>query len=258
MSQEMSRSPTPRVPAVDAARGGRQPWRALYADAATFLSRGLLGGLICGVVIGGVGGRLAMFVLRLTSDDSLRGAETDDGFIIGSFTGDTLFLVIATGLLGAAGGLVYLGVRGWFPRPWRAVAYALLGATFGGTVIIEPGGVDFTELEPLSLAVAFFVVLPAAYGAAVSVVTERLLRAGRSPTTWRMVLGLLPLALLVAGGPIGLALFAIGALAIAGNREGRVGQVWRSTPVTWLGRTGIAIAIGLSGFALMRDVGAVL
>lgn len=70
-----------------------------------------------------------MFVLRLTSDDSLRGVETDDRFIIGSSTGDTLFLVIARGVVGAAGGLVYLRVRDWFPTQWRAVTYALLGAS---------------------------------------------------------------------------------------------------------------------------------
>ena len=116
---------------MDVAARGRQPWRVLYADAATFLSRGLLAGLICGLVIGGVGGRLAMLILRLTSDGGLHGRETDDGFIIGNLTGDTLFLLIAAGLLGAAGGLAYLVVREWLPLRWRATAYALLGRSEG-------------------------------------------------------------------------------------------------------------------------------
>ncbi|MSQ41560.1 MAG: hypothetical protein EXR65_00755 [Dehalococcoidia bacterium] len=246
-------------PGAEAVTGGRQPWRALYADAATFLSRGLVAGLICGLVIGGVGGRLAMFALRLTSGGALRGVETDDGFIIGSFTGATLFLVIVTGFLGAAGGLAYLGVCEWVPPRWRAAVYALLGATLGGAAVIRPEGVDFTELEPLRLAVAFFVILPAAYGAAVSLLAERLVRAPRAPGALRIVLLVLPFGLLATGGgPFGLAALALGMGASAANRAGGVARAWRSAPATWAGRAGLLGVFGLSGVALLRDVGAVL
>ena len=37
-----------------------------------------------------------MLMLRLTSDPTLRGLETDDGFVIGRFSGDTVFLLILT------------------------------------------------------------------------------------------------------------------------------------------------------------------
>jgi hypothetical protein len=40
-------------------------------------------GFLAGVLIGGVGGRLAMLALRLTSGPSLHGVSTDDGFTIG-------------------------------------------------------------------------------------------------------------------------------------------------------------------------------
>ena len=40
-------------------------------------------GAVAGLAIGGVGGRLAMLLLRLTSDPSLRGLPTDDDFTIG-------------------------------------------------------------------------------------------------------------------------------------------------------------------------------
>jgi hypothetical protein len=88
-----------------AVHGGstRRSWKAVYVDALNFTSPGILAGLLCGGLIGGVGGRLAMFILRLTSSDSLHGVETDDGFTIGSFTGATVFLVIATAFLGAFG-----------------------------------------------------------------------------------------------------------------------------------------------------------
>ena len=38
---------------------------------------------MAGLLVGGVGGRVAMLLLRLTSDPRLRGLETDDGFTIG-------------------------------------------------------------------------------------------------------------------------------------------------------------------------------
>jgi hypothetical protein len=40
-----------------------------------------------------VGGRLAMLLLRLTSDPVLRGVSTDDGFTIGRFSAQTIFLL---------------------------------------------------------------------------------------------------------------------------------------------------------------------
>jgi hypothetical protein len=117
-------------------------------SAATFLSRGLCWGLVAGAAIGGVGGRLAMLVLRLTSDDSVRGVESDDGFVIGRFSSETIFLVVLAALLGAIGGLVYLLVREWLPRNWRAVAFGSLRNCCGSS-IISPDGVDFTVLSPL-------------------------------------------------------------------------------------------------------------
>ena len=63
------------------------PTKGWKADAG-FLGRWILlgagAGAISGALIGGVGGRIAMLVLRLTSSDLLRGAITDDGFEIGA------------------------------------------------------------------------------------------------------------------------------------------------------------------------------
>ena len=72
------------------------------------VSIGVSTGTVAGLVIGGVGGRLAMFVLRLTSSPSLHGVETDDGFTIGEFSLATLFLLLVTAAIGVLAGLVYL------------------------------------------------------------------------------------------------------------------------------------------------------
>ena len=117
-----------------------------------------------------------MFVLRVTSDTSLHGVKTDDDFIIGRFSAETLFLIIATAALGVLGGIVYLGVRTWLPERQRAPLAGVFGGIVGGALVISPDGLDFTRLEPLPLAVAMFIALPALYGATMSLFVERLLR----------------------------------------------------------------------------------
>lgn len=139
----------------------QEDWKPAARVAMARLAAGLWGGFLCGAVIGGVGGRLAMFVLRLTSDPSLSGRETDDEFIIGSFTGATFFLVALTAILGIMGGLFYLAVRNWFPQRVRPIVMGVLAGVVGGALVVRPDGIDFTELEPLPLAIAMFVALPA-------------------------------------------------------------------------------------------------
>jgi hypothetical protein len=245
------------VPVLD--HSHRRPWRAVYADAASMLSVGSLAGLVCGALVGGVGGRLAMFILRLTSDDALHGLATDDGFTIGAFTAATVFLVLFAALLGAVGGLVYLGARERLPARWRPLLFGLFGATVGGALFIHPDGTDFTLLEPLWLAVALFVLLPAAYGVALSLLTERLLRATRwQRSRWRWV-ALLPAGLaLLALGLSGLGVLLLSGLLIGATRSDRVVALWRSVPVTWLGRAAFVAALGIGGVVLARAVAAIL
>ncbi|MGA8987068.1 hypothetical protein, partial [Aeromicrobium sp.] len=46
----------------------------------------ILAGVPVGIIVIGGGSRLAMFLLRLTSDDSVIGLTSDDGFTIGQFS----------------------------------------------------------------------------------------------------------------------------------------------------------------------------
>src|SRR5439155_915438 len=92
-------------------------------------SRGALWGLLCGAVVGGIGGRVAMLILRLTSNDSVIGIKSDDDFVIGRFSTETIFLLVIAAVLGAAGGFVYLLAREWLPRRGRAAVGALLVVT---------------------------------------------------------------------------------------------------------------------------------
>lgn len=176
-------------------------------------------GLIAGFVIGGIGGRIAMLILRLTSEPSLHGLQTDDGFTIGIVSGATMFLLIVTTLGGVIGGLAYLSVRSWLPERLRPWLFGSLAAVVGGARIIRPEGIDFSRLEPLSLAVVMFVAIPAAYGVATSLLAERFLK---KPSASRFA------------------------------------SVRSSAAVTWLGRAGLA-AVGIaSTVELARDVAAIL
>ncbi len=227
-------------------------WRDLASPGAT-LAAGVTGGFVPGALIGGVGGRLAMLLLRLTSDPALNGATTDDGFIIGRVSAETLFLLGVTAGLGILGGLVYLIVRGWIPERRRVVVMTLFFGLVGGGSLLRPHGIDFTELSPLPLAVAMFVAIPTAYGAAMTWLTERLLREGsplrRRPWAW--VAGLAPL---VAANIVGVLVLvvAMGVLLVRRSRPSAV-AVWHSPVATWIGRALLAAAAIAGGAKLVRD-----
>jgi len=243
--------------ALDAKAEREERWRRDIRLAATNLASGMWAGLLAGFVIGGIGGRLAMFVLRLTSDPSLKGVESDDGFIIGSFTGSTFFLLIFAAILGLVGGMFYLLIREWMPQRVRPVAMGVFGAAVGGSEIVHPDGIDFQELEPASLAIAMFVVIPALYGVAMSLLTERLLRSAEERSKRRLILILASLLPLLALGPFGilvmLVLFGIWSGLWLLNQYVPVGRAWRSEPAAWLGRIALAAIVVLTTIDLVQD-----
>jgi len=214
------------------------------------VAAGVAGGLLAGALVGGIGGRLAMLLLRATSSPALHGRQTDDGFVIGQVSGNTLFLVILTMALGVVGGLVYLAIRPWIPARHRVWTMAVLGGVVGGATFIHPEGVDFLLLEPLWLAVALFALLPAAYGALLSVLVERWLAAdSRLQTSRFWLIGLIPLAVLALTGVAGLGL-VVGMVVLwaLGWLEPGLASAWRSRPITWAGR---ACLVGVTGYALV-------
>ena len=132
-------------------------------------------GLGLGVLVGGVVGRLMMFLLvRLNPENA--GSVSDDGFVMGQFTvSGSLNLLLVGGFLGTVGGFVYAGARHLtFGPPWFRVVSVTLGAGLPlGALIVSTEGVDFTLLSPPELAVAMFVGIPALYGLLLAVVAER-------------------------------------------------------------------------------------
>lgn len=231
------------------------------------LAAGLAAGGAAGALVGGVGGRVAMLLLRLTSDPALHGSTTDDGFVIGIVSTSTIFLLVLTTIIGATVGVLYLLVRPWLPerqRPWVA---GLLGATVGGAGILRPGGVDFTLLEPLPLAVAMFIAIPAGVGVVTSLLAERFLSPGSVIRRSRAALATLLLAIPVALLPLTAGLSAPGIVGPAALASAlvrlllfgrRLARAWSSPSVRWIGRGLLALAAAVSTVALVRDVSAIL
>jgi hypothetical protein len=140
-----------------------------------------LAGISTGVVVAGIGSRVAMLVLRLTSHDRVIGMQSDDDFTIGRFTFlGTYNLVVLCAVFGVFGAALYQWVRPWLIGP-RWFRYATVGSACGaviGSMLIHADGIDFRALTPTWLAIAMFVALPFAFGVAISWTVDRLDREG--------------------------------------------------------------------------------
>jgi hypothetical protein len=227
-------------------------------EAGRKLFAGGLGGLLCGLIVGGVGGRLAMFLLRLTSGPEVIGVTSDDGFTIGLFTGSTVFLLGGTAITGAMLGVVYLMLRRYLPDRFRAL---LTVAVVGGALIIKPGGVDFTRLEPRWLAVASFVLLPGLFGFALSKVVDRLLKhRTRYGLPWLALAGAAFVLILIGtegGGSLALVVTVLLAVLlgwIASTKVPTLRKLPSSAPVVWIARTAMLAGGLFAASDLAKDI----
>lgn len=139
----------------------------------------LFAGGVLGALIGGVGGRIVMYLLIRLSP-AADGVTSDDGFEMGRFTlGGSLNLVAVATILGVVGAVLYLLVRWLLFGPWwfRVLSVTLAAGVGVGNLLVHTDGVDFTLLEPALVSALAFIAVPAAYGAALTVVAERWLLA---------------------------------------------------------------------------------
>ena len=233
------------------------PRPALLDDARVVGWRFVVGagaGAIVGVVIGGIGGRLAMLVLRLGSDDALRGADTDDGFTIGIVSTSTFFLLMVTAGLGAVTGVIYVAGRNALPVRGRAWFVGAVVALVFGADAVNPSSFDFSALEPKAFAVAAFTLLPGIAAFTIVTVVERLLRvAPWSNVPLAVVLSLAALVLNV----VLIAVAVVVGVALALRRSpvlaGRIQSVARVVVPIAL----VVVAVR-SGIVLWRDANELL
>ena len=149
------------------------------------LGLGLLAGAVSGLVAGGIGGRLFMLVLARLNPQA-KGALSDDGFVMGQFTlSGTLNLLLVATVLGAVGGLVWVGIRGlrFGPRWWRTLSMPFGATVVIGAMMVHSDGVDFTLLEPPLLGVVLALFVPLLATVLVTVLGDYWI--GNDQTTWQ-------------------------------------------------------------------------
>jgi hypothetical protein len=234
---------------------GRISWRIEAVRAARRLAAVTALGALLGLLVGGVGGRLAMMLLaRLNTEVS--GITSDDGFTIGQFTlSDTAGLLVLTTFIGVFGAGVYVVVRPLMigPRWFQVLSVAGGAGVVAGAVIVHTDGVDFRLLDPAWLAIALFVAIPGAYAALLTLVAEPLLEA--NSRLWRTALlpTLAPLVLWVPLAPmlVALALAWVARQWMGGTPLGAA--VLRHPAVPWVARLGLAVLFVLGAVDLTRD-----
>jgi hypothetical protein len=238
---------------------------ATWGAGASHLGTASLAGLIAGVLVGGLLGRVAMRISGFAAGPSMVGARTENGNPVGDITlGGTLALVVFVGIAtGLLGGILYALMEPWLRRlrPWHGLVFGVaLLAAFGFTVF-DPFNFDFARFGPAPLNVAMFASLFVAFGVATAWVFDRL-RAlpAMSGTIARAVdlLALLSLATAafvvvasVADGASGNTLVALaifGALALAAVVR------WRGLPL----QLGYACLVGALALGATRTIDNVL
>ncbi len=152
------------------------------------VARGGLAGLIAGIVMGGVGGRLVMRVSGLI-DPSARGRFTEGGARVGEVTlAGTVGLVVFVGILsGLLIGVIWVVTRPWLPSRGgrRYAASAAIAVAMGARLAVEGRNIDFLILDPALGQAALFVALAALTGVFVAAVDgwlERRLPPARGGT----------------------------------------------------------------------------
>jgi hypothetical protein len=285
---------------VERATATRWGIRAIVWSAAKLVRAmgiGALAGLVAGVVVGGLGGRLAMKAVALGAGPGARGMMTENGNRIGAFTADgTLFLLINGALVGLPGGFLYMALRPWLPRAGRrrglAFGALLLGAC--GASVIEGENFDFHRFGVPALNVGLFAALFLLFGLLVAPVADYADRrfpavpprgAVRLGTIGAYLvlagcalLGLLPVALAIVVGLLGrgeastdfrvalvlfLALLAGSLLARllpphAGERGGAPADPWRHPRKRAAVAAVAAIAVLIGLGLLLRAIAAIL
>jgi hypothetical protein len=160
-------------------------------------------GIVAGVLVAGLGGRLFMRVMAATSGNGAQGKLTEAEEVVGDITFDgTLGFVIFVGIaFPLVASLMYLAVRHFLPNPVAlggAIFGVILLGGFGVTDPMSPDNVDFDILEPLWLAVVGITALALLFGVTFAALAARFDRAVRPLSAgWRHAWTHLPLLVLV-------------------------------------------------------------
>lgn len=234
----------------------RWPSSAEMEDAARQLATATAAGAVAGLLVGGIGGRLAMMLLARLNPETT-GILSDDGFVIGQFTpsGTVNLLVVAT-LLGVLGAGIYVVLRNLMigPRWFQVLSISLGAAVVVGAIIVNSTGVDFTFLRPTLLPVALFVAIPGLYAALLTVLCERWLNPGGRFQRARWWAALMPLILWLPLAPVPLGLALAWMLVVLARRQPRTRALVEHPAIPWLARLALTGVFAMFVIELVGDI----
>ena len=238
----------------------------LVARAFRLLGVAELAGLLTGLVVGGVGSRLAMRAAAIATGPRCSALFTENGNRCGEITAEgTGFLLLFGALFfGTAGGLAYLVARPWLGPlgRWRGLVFGGLLLAAAGFTVIEGDNRDFRLFGSPLLTMAMFAALFPLFGLSFVPLFDRLEGAlppvpPLRPFRWRT----LPGYLLLAGGS---ALGLLGIVALSGASPFRLGPLL-ALGLIWvhgwaarhdalpLGYGLLALPIGVGSFLTIRS-----
>ncbi len=138
------------------------------------IARGGIAGLLVGVVVAGLGGRIVMRLAAVRVAEAA-GSFTENGNRVGDITlGGSLGLILVGLLFGAFAGTLWVVVRTWLPGTGigRALVATVVAIGLGSFGLIRGENSDFLVLGHDPLVVGLLVGLVGLVGLSVSLVDE--------------------------------------------------------------------------------------
>jgi hypothetical protein len=219
----------------------------------------IVAGIPYGVIVAGVGSRLAMLVLRLTSPERVIGLQSDDDFEIGRFTlAGTYNLLVLGAAFGLIGAVAYMLVarRLIGPNWFRRVTVGLASGAVVGSMLVHSNGIDFTQLKPTWLAIGLFVALPAVFGTFIGAAVDAVNKPGSWTTVGRRR-WLIPFVAIACFPPtivMVAVITAVSAIAITIGEISRVRAIRATAAFSFVARA-VWLLIAVAGLsALINDI----
>jgi hypothetical protein len=160
------------IPAPTTELGGR-PMTSRGGEILRDIARGGIAGIIVGLLVAGLGGRLVMRVATILHEDKV-GIFTENGEVIGHISlNGTLALMIFGGLgMGLLAGAIWVIVSPWIPGRGiaRALVTAIAAIGLGTPPLIQRTNPDFIVLGRDPIVVALLVALVGLVGFSIALV----------------------------------------------------------------------------------------
>ena len=204
------------------------------------IARGGIAGIIVGILVAGLGGRLVMRVATIRHEDTV-GMFTENGEVIGRITLEgTLALMTFGGLgMGFLAGTIWVIVGPWVPGRGivRALVTAIAAIALGAPPLIQRTNPDFVVLGNDPIVVALLVALVGLVGFTIALVDGALdarlphpLRRIRTSTTVYLIITLMGLVLIL---PVVISILLVQPEYRASIRAGWALAVVGACTLTW-------------------------